>query len=84
MELERIMAALRRAHAAGDTAAATRLAAMARAASEAQSTDLSAQGGNLYSQQNAGMFNAGGPVDFEDDIPFAPLWLQCQRMLHCI
>ncbi len=24
------------------------------------------------------------PIDFEDDIPFAPLWLQCQRMLHCI
>lgn len=68
MELERIMAALRRAHAAGDTAAATRLAAMARAASEAQPTDLSAQGGNLYSPQNAGMFTgepspAGGDIN---------------------
>ncbi len=24
------------------------------------------------------------PIDFEDDIPFAPLWLECRRMLHCI
>ena len=24
------------------------------------------------------------PIDFEDDIPFAPLGLQCKRILHCI
>jgi single-strand DNA-binding protein len=24
------------------------------------------------------------PIDFEDDIPFAPIALHCQRLLHCI
>jgi len=24
------------------------------------------------------------PIDFDDDIPFAPIGLQCKRILHCI
>ena len=24
------------------------------------------------------------PIDFDDDIPFAPIALHCQRLLHCI
>lgn len=39
------------------------------------------QHGN-YNQQSHSV--SAPPIDFEDDIPFAPLWLQCQRMLHCI
>ena len=39
----------------------------------------------VSNQQQPPACNASEPpIDFDDDIPFAPLWLQCQRMLHCI
>lgn len=44
-------------------------------------TNQMPQQGN-YNQQAHSV--SAAPIDFEDDIPFAPLWLQCQRMLHCI
>lgn len=30
------------------------------------------------------MQNTAGPIDFDDDIPFAPIALHCQRLLHCM
>lgn len=42
-----------------------------------------------YANNAAGRsMNQGGPaepnIDFDDDIPFAPIGLQCKRLLHCI
>ncbi len=28
--------------------------------------------------------NHGAPIDFDQDIPFAPIGLHCQRLLHCM
>lgn len=43
-----------------------------------------AQGNRAPSASNRPPVQPTPPVDFDDDIPFAPLWLECRRMLHCI
>lgn len=34
--------------------------------------------------QQQAMNNPAGPIDFDQDIPFAPIGLHCKRLLHCM
>lgn len=42
------------------------------------------QGQRMPDPSNMAGASMPPPIDFDDDIPFAPIGLECQRLLHCI
>jgi len=51
---------------------------------QAQGFNQAQPAGYQGQTQQQAMTNPAGPIDFDQDMPFAPIGLHCQRLLHCM